>query len=317
MLAYKKTPPELWSGRTSEQKLYLHEKVHCSTIDKIEIAENQKTIVLLGYACDEGVKRNQGRIGAVNGPDTIRQSLGKFPNHLEDDFQFIDCGTILCPEGKMEQAQEDLSQTIAQLLTLNTFPIVLGGGHDIAFGHYQGIKKHLGNKKIGIINFDAHFDLRLNTSGNTSGTPFYQIAQECQKEGVVFNYMCLGVRRDANDKTLFETADSLNVKYLETAHFNMHYLEHVQLILMQFIEDVDHVYTTLDLDGFSSAYAPGVSAPSPMGFAPNIVLESLRVILDSKKLISLDIAEMNPTYDSGGQTAKLAASLVHYVMHHK
>jgi formiminoglutamase len=317
MLAYKKTPPELWSGRTSEQKLYLHEKVHCSAIDDITRAKNQKTIVLLGYACDEGVKRNQGRIGAANGSDAIRQSLGKFPNHLADDMELLDCGTILCREGKMEQAQEDLSQTIAQLLSLNTFPIVLGGGHDIAFGHYQGIKKHLGNKKIGIINFDAHFDLRLNTSGNNSGTPFYQIAQECKKEGSVFNYMCLGIRRDANDKTLFETADSLNVKYLETAHFNMHYLEHVQLILMQFIEDVDYVYTTIDLDGFSSAYAPGVSAPSPMGFAPNIVLESLRVILDSKKLVSLDIAEMNPTYDSDGQTAKLAASLVHYVMHHK
>ncbi|QXP56181.1 formimidoylglutamase [Cellulophaga sp. HaHa_2_95] len=317
MLAYKKTPPELWSGRTSEQKLYFHEKVHCSAIDDITRAKNQKTIALLGYACDEGVKRNQGRIGAVNGPDAIRQSLGKFPNHLADDIELLDCGTILCRAGKMEQAQEDLSQTIAQLLSLNTFPVVLGGGHDIAFGHYQGIKKYLGNKKIGIINFDAHFDLRLNTSGNTSGTPFYQIAQECQKEGAVFNYMCLGIRRDANDKIVFETADSLNVKYLETAHFNMHYLEHVQLILMQFIEDVDYVYTTIDLDGFSSAYAPGVSAPSPMGFAPNIVLESLRVIMDSKKLISLDIAEMNPTYDSDGQTAKLAASLVHYVMHHK
>ena len=52
-----------------------------------------------------------------------------------------------------------------------------------------------------------------------------------------------------------------------------------------------------------------------MGFSPDIVLESLKVILDSKKLISLDLAEMNPTYDIDGQTAKLAASLVHFVIH--
>ena len=84
---------------------------------------------------------------------------------------------------------------------------------------------------------------------------------------------------------------------------------------MQFIEDVDYVYATIDLDGFSSAYAPGVSAPSPMGFSPDIVLESLKIIIDSQKLISLDIAEMNPKYDVDGQTAKLAASLVHFVMH--
>ncbi|QWX83983.1 formimidoylglutamase [Cellulophaga sp. HaHaR_3_176] len=317
MLAYKKTTPELWSGRSSEQKLYLHEKVHCVIIDEIEIAQNQKTIALLGYACDEGVKRNHGRIGAVNGPDAIRQSLAKFPNHLSDETTLLDCGTIVCLNEDLETTQEVLAKNISLLLAKKTFPIVLGGGHDIAYGHFKGIRKYLGDKKIGVINFDAHFDLRSTSSESTSGTPFYQIAQDHNKENATFEYLCLGIRKDANDKKLFEIASDLHVMYLETAHFNMHYLEHVQLILMQFIEDVDYVYTTIDLDGFSSAYAPGVSAPSPMGFAPNIVLESLKVIIDSKKLISLDIAEMNPTYDIDGQTAKLAASLVHYVMHHK
>lgn len=315
MLDYKITAPELWTGRTSEQELYVHEKVQCISLDELDI-KNVKTIALLGYACDEGVKRNEGRIGAVHGPDAIRKSLGRFPNHLATETLLLDCGSIHCVNDALEIAQNNLTEKIALLLAKNALPIVLGGGHDIAYGHFNGIKKHLGNKKIGIINFDAHFDLRKNNSGNNSGTPFYQIAQDCKAENSTFNYLCLGIRKDANDKILFETAAKLDVKYLETEHFNMHYIEHVQLILMQFIEDVAYIYTTIDLDGFSSAYAPGVSAPSPMGFSPDIVLESLKVIIDSKKLISLDIAEMNPNYDSDGQTAKLAASLVHFVMHH-
>ncbi len=44
------------------------------------------------------------------------------------------------------------------------YPIVLGGGHEIAFGHYCGIKDYNASidrkDKLGIINFDAHFDLR-------------------------------------------------------------------------------------------------------------------------------------------------------------
>ena len=315
MLDYKITAKDLWTGRKSDQGLYLHEKVQCVSLVEFDFNKDLKTIALLGYACDEGVKRNQGRIGAEHGPDAIRKSLGKFPNHLANDIQFIDCGTITCFNADLASTQTNLTNTIELLLSQNTFPIVIGGGHDIAYGHFKGIKKHLGHKKIGIINFDAHFDLRQNTSGNNSGTPFNQIAQDCETENTAFNYLCLGIRKDANDKVLFETADLLNVKYLETEHFNMHYLEHVQLILMQFIEDVDYIYTTIDLDGFSSAYAPGVSAPSPMGFSPDIVLECLKVIIDSKKLISLDLAEMNPTYDIDGQTAKLAASLVHFVMH--
>lgn len=316
MLAFKKTPQELWSGRNSEQQLYLHEKVTCISIDEIEIQENQTAIALLGYACDEGIKRNKGRVGAVNGPDVIRQSLGKFPNHLPEETQLFDCGTIGCINEELEVTQSLLAENISYLLAKNVLPIVLGGGHDIAYGHFKGIRKHLSDKKIGIINFDAHFDLRSTTGESTSGTPFYQIAQDHTRDSATFEYLCLGIRKDANDKKLFETASDLHVMYLETAHFNMHYLEHVQLILMQFIEDVDYLYTTIDLDGFSSAYAPGVSAPSPMGFSPDIVLESLKVIIDSKKLISLDIAEMNPTYDADGKTAKLAASLVHFVMHH-
>jgi formiminoglutamase len=52
-----------------------------------------------------------------------------------------------------------------------------------------------------------------------------------------------------------------------------------------------------------------------MGFAPDIVLECLKVVIQSGKLISADIAEMNPAYDRDDQTAKLAASLLHYIMH--
>ena len=312
---YKKTSPKLWTGRISDQNLYIHEKVVCIDINEFVPIKNLKTIALLGYACDEGVKRNQGREGAAEGPDAIRTVLGKFPNHLHTETQLIDFGNILCIDSNLENTQRLLAEKINTLLDKNTFPIVLGGGHDVAFGHYNGIKKHIGDKKIGIINFDAHFDLRSTIKGNTSGTPFYQIAKDCISNQSNFNYLCLGIRKDANDKMLFETAVDLDVKHMETNHFNMLYLEHVQLILMQFIEDVDYVYATIDLDGFSSAYAPGVSAPSPMGFSPDIVLESLKIIIDSNKLISLDIAEMNPKYDVDGQTAKLAASLVHFVMH--
>ena len=293
-------------------ELYLHEKVSFSTIDKIAAS----SIAILGYACDEGVKRNQGRIGAKAGPDAIRTQLAKMPNHLDAGLNLVDCGTIVCEDGDMETAQNLLSEKVTQLLKQNTFPILLGGGHDIAYGHYNGIKKSLSKEEtIGIINFDAHFDLRSNANGNNSGTPFYQIAQDCQANGSSFNYLCLGIRRDANDSRLFATAQELGVDYIENKEFSMDHAELIVRKLLDFIQQVDHIYLTIDLDGFSSAYAPGVSAPSPMGFTPKIVLESMVLILKSKKLIALDIAEMNPKYDVDNQTAKLAASLIHYVVH--
>jgi len=312
MAVIKKPNPENWIGRKSDQQLCLHEKVKLDAI--ATIAKN--TIAILGYACDEGVKRNQGRIGAIAGPDAIRTQLGRMPNHLDAEVKFVDCGNVECENGDMEAAQSMLEQKVSQLLALNSFPILIGGGHDIAYGHYNGIRKYIGtNETIGIINFDAHFDLRSNENGNNSGTPFYQIAQDCKDNSSAFNYFCLGIRKDSNDQSLFKTANDLGVDYIENNGFSKEYAKAIVMKLLSFIQKVDYLYLTIDLDGFSSAYSPGVSAPSPLGFSPKIVLETLEIIIKSKKLISMDIAEMNPTYDIDNQTAKLAASLIHYVIH--
>lgn len=317
MNQYLETNVELWSGRKSGQQLYLHEKVQCINLERDSLpSASKKSFTLLGYACDEGVKRNKGRKGAFKGPKAIRKALAKLPNHLDGETALIDAGTLEFLDSKLENIQAHLAEKVTQLLEKNTFPILLGGGHDIAYGHYNGIKNHLGkNKTIGIINFDAHFDLRSNENGNNSGTPFYQIAQDCKKDRAVFKYLCLGIRQDANDKTLFQTATDLGVRHIENTKFKSNYAEHVVREVLDFIGEVDYIYVTIDLDGFSSAYAMGVSASSPLGFSPDIVLETLQMIIDSKKLISLDVAEMNPKYDIDGQTAKLAASLIHFVIH--
>ncbi|MCL5247215.1 formimidoylglutamase [Cellulophaga sp. 20_2_10] len=310
---FKKPNSSLWQGRNTNANLYLHEKVICADAIK---KESTKTFAILSYACDEGVKRNQGRVGAVTGPEAIIKQLAKMPNHLDNNTKLLDVGTVFCIDENMEHAQQTLAKTVTSLLKNNNFPIVLGGGHDIAYGHYNGILNAVEkDKTIGIINFDAHFDLRANTNGNNSGTPFYQIAEDCKANNTTFKYLCLGIRDDANDASLFKTAKELGVTVVKNEDFNLHQSKKIQEQISTFIQSVDVVYTTIDLDGFSSAYAAGVSAASPMGFSPNIALQCLQTIIKSGKLISLDIAEMNPEYDIDNQTAKLAASLVHTVIH--
>ena len=88
----------------------------------------------------------------------------------------------------------------------------------------------------------------------------------------------------------------------------------LQQRLIPFIEANDYLYISIDLDGFSSAYAPGVSAPSPLGFTPYFVFKMLRFLLNSKKVISCDIAELNPTLDRDNLTSNLAAKLVDFIV---
>lgn len=308
---YSKPNSETWTGRQSDSKLYFHEKIECIDLDNLQQETKPNiTFALLGYACDEGVKRNQGRVGAVNGPDAIRKMLAPISNHLSEETRVLDTGTILCPDNDLESTQSITTESICKLLQHNLFPIVIGGGHDLAYAHFNGIHKAFPDQKIGIINLDAHFDLRqVETVGN-SGTPFYQIAKE---QGNI-EYLCLGIQKAANNRELFNTANQLGVHYLENTDFTMKNWETVSSKITSFIKNVDHIYITIDLDGFSSAYAPGVSAPSALGFDPDVAFNTLQLIYDSGKLKSLDIVELNPTYDLDNSTSRLAARIIYDVI---
>lgn len=319
MIRLKPADKQLWKGRNDPnfgRPNYWHELVELCELDDLKPSVHSQ-IALLGYACEEGVRRNQGRLGAAQGPDAIRKMLAVLPNHFEKETSLLDLGNIECDDQQLETTQAFLSRSVTQLLEAGAFPILLGGGHDIAYAHYAGIRdflnQNLHQKKIGIINLDAHFDLRDDEQGNTSGTPFFQIAQDCKVLNHDFHYLCLGIQKAANTKTLFETAENLGAVWVENTVYSVQNWAEVELKLLSFIQKVDAVYLTIDLDGFSSAYAPGVSAPSPMGFAPDVVLKTLEVIMQSKKVISIDLAEMNPVYDQDHATARLAARLVHFI----
>ena len=308
-----------WSGRETSESLgvqYWYQAVDCKSILNLNNLENGG-FGLLGYACDEGVKRNQGRVGAVEGPKVLREKLGKLAWH-HGAQKVYDLGNTFCVDADMEACQETFSDIIANMISSNIFPIGLGGGHDIAFGHFMGIHKALKNKnmRIGIINFDAHLDLRPVEDQPNSGTPFNQINNLLKKQKQQLDYFILGLQKTSNTKQLFDIAKQENVKivYAEECQPHSNSIEAIKTKLNAFVASVDALYITIDMDGFSSVYAPGVSAPSPLGFSPEFVFKILGFLLNSEKVIAMDIAELNPKYDRDGQTAVLASRLVDFVV---
>ena len=311
MKNYQPTNKAIWTGRKSNSQLYFHEKVHCIDLeDDVLPKVHVKSFGILGYACDEGVYRNQGRVGAVEGPDAIRKMMPSLSNHFSDEIQILDVGNITCESKNLESTQEETSDLVEKLIKNDYFPIIFGGGHDLAYAHYNGIKRNFPDKTIGIINLDAHFDLRKVTNQGNSGTPFYQIAKESRN----FKYLCLGIQKASNNRELYQIAKELNVQYIENTEFNIENSKQVNTLIEDFMSSVDHIYLTIDLDGFSSAYAPGVSAPSAFGFSLDIATRTIEKICKSRKLISTDIVELNPTYDRDNCTARLAAKLAYQIM---
>lgn len=313
-----------WEGRVDSEDDFDSFRWH-QWVDILDLSDSELQpfkgklgFAFLGFKSDVGVKFNKGRTGAAKGPDSIRSELKNLPCQFSKEISLFDAGDISCLDDNLEEAQEALSIAVQKILDLNLFPILLGGGHEIAFGHYKGILKHLKSigeeKNIGIINFDAHFDLRSNSNGGTSGTMFKQISDLTDEEDINYSYFCIGIQKSGNTVSLFNIAHELGVDYILAK--DMISIDYYPMMekLDDFMKKQDHIYITICTDVFSSAFAPGVSAPQPLGLDPEKGLIFLKYILRANKTISFDIAEVSPRFDKDHTTANLASIIIFTVI---
>ncbi|HEJ3172865.1 TPA: formimidoylglutamase [Pseudomonas aeruginosa] len=298
----------LWQGRIDSQEGADARRWHQWMRPYADDAEAAS--VLLGFASDEGVRLNQGRQGARHGPPALRRALANLAWHGEQAI--YDAGDIVAGDD-LEAAQECYAQRVADLLARGHRVVGLGGGHEIAYASFAGLARHLSRHerlpRIGILNFDAHFDLR-HAERASSGTPFRQIAELCQASDWPFAYCCLGISRLSNTAALFDQAQRLGVRYLLDRQLQPWNLERSEAFLDGFLQSVDHLYLTVCLDVLPAAQAPGVSAPSAHGVEMPVVEHLVRRAKASGKLRLADIAELNPQLDSDQRTARIAARLV-------
>ncbi|MBP3839962.1 MAG: formimidoylglutamase, partial [Chryseobacterium sp.] len=219
-----------------------------------------------------------------------------------------DFGNITCGNGNLEHSQQQLAEKAAEVLKRDAKSVVLGGGHEVTFAHYSGIRKAFPGKKIGIINIDAHFDNRepKESVGPSSGTGFWQIAQEGE-----INSLHIGIQKNSNTLKLFDTAHQYGMKYLLADELFFENLPSIYATIDETIRQCDILYLTICMDVFNASIAPGVSAAAYNGiFSDAAFMHYFRHILKSEKLRALDIAEVNPGLDLENRTAKLAASLI-------
>ncbi len=297
----------IWTGRYDGDDV-LHHRLFQRVITGADYRDvKPNDFVLHGFAVDEGVRRNKGRVGAAEAPDIIKTSMANFPV-VQPNFVLYDFGNVECVDQQLEESQESLAKKVGVVLSAGARSIVLGGGHEVMHAHFSGLRKAYPDKKIGIINFDAHFDNRSvePNVGPSSGTGFWQIAQQ-----ETLHSLHIGIQRNSNTLQLFDTAHQLGMQYILADELFFENLPSLYIKVDDFLENVDFIYITICMDVFNAAVAPGVSAAAYNGiFADAAFMHLYRHLLSSTKVRALDVAEVNPSFDIQNRTARLAASLV-------
>lgn len=306
-----------WTGRHDGDEmdvLRIHQVIQKMTLEELmQQKEEEKKICFVSFNSEEGIRRNFGRLGASEGWIHLKKAFANFPI-FDPDIHFYDLKhPIEVIDGNLEAAQEELSEVVAQLKSKNFLVVCLGGGHDIAYGTYNGILKYAQKKeeqadpKIGIISFDAHFDMRSYENGASSGSMFLQIADDSVREKRSFDYNVIGIQKFSNTKRLFDTAKKFGVNY---------YLAEDIKKLNEFnidpiIKRNDYIHLTLCTDVFHITSAPGVSAPQSFGIMPHEAMRLLNIISTHTGDLTIDVAEISPKYDFDDRTSRLMANLIY------
>ncbi|WP_193103781.1 formimidoylglutamase [Brachybacterium sp. FME24] len=275
-------------------------------------------VALLGFRSEEGVRRNRGRVGAAHGPAALRRALAPLALHGPLALGEVELHDL----GDAETLGVDLEGGQASAAALTTaaldragsrLTVVLGGGHETAWSSYIGLADSgigpTAGRRWGVLNLDAHFDLREEPRP-TSGTPFAQMAVAEQAAGRQLQYAVLGIAEPSNTGALFARALELSVRWWTDEQCLAAGVDGIRRFVEEFTADLDVLYLTIDLDVLPAATAPGVSAPAAYGVPLPLIAAAVRAAAGSGKLALLDVVELNPSLDIDGRTARSAARLI-------
>jgi formiminoglutamase len=256
--------------------------------------------------------------GASFAPDAIRRCLNSFTTYniergtdlAEDNKTIIDFGDITMHPTSIEESHQRIYESVKAATSTNAAPftIILGGDHSITTSTVKAIKETKGT--VGIIQFDAHHDLRnTGDGGPTNGTPFRRLLEEGHIKGE--HLIQIGIRNYANAKAYHDYAIEQGVTVYTMKDVRQQQITKlIQDSLAQLESKVDTIYLSVDMDVLDQAYAPGCPAIGPGGMDPQSLTDGIEIAVKHNKVWFMDIVEIDPTIDSRDMTSRVASSLL-------
>lgn len=293
------------------------------------ISKSDAPFVLFGIPEDIGVKANFGRVGAASAYTSTIKNLvniqhNKFCKgsklillgHLNVDEQMEKAAT-LNPNEKEErkelfklvgQLDKEVSHIVSAIVKLGKIPIIIGGGHNNAYGNIKGLALGKG-KMVNAINFDAHTDFRI-MEGRHSGNGFtYAFEEQFLK-----NYFVFGLHEGFVSKSVFNTIKSIP----ESISYNTY--EEIEVrnekdfdtelnVALDYVKK-EPFGIELDLDAIPGVYS---SAMTNSGFGVDKARQFVHHFGNHKNASYLHICEGAPDLDHTNNnhlTGKLIAYLI-------
>jgi arginase len=274
------------------------------------------------------------------GPSAMRKA-GIRQRLRELEYEVVDDGNLdsLDPEATDVQdpklrylpeivtVMEDLAGRVAKSIGAGETPLVLGGDHSVAIGTIAGLASHFRRqkKKIGMIWLDAHGDANTpatSPSGNIHGMPqavaFGRGADELVRIGgfapgeTKLDPACccvLGARSiDTEEKKVI--AD-IGLRVFTMEEIDRRGIYEVSREAIEIASrGTEGIHISFDVDVMDPTVAPGVGTPVRGGLTYRETHTVMELVAESGRMVSMEVAEVNPILDVQNSTAEVAVEMV-------
>ena len=275
--------------------------------------ENAK-VLILGIPFDGGTSQEAG---AAEGPAKLREFGAVYMPCATDDWHLLDTQPAVYDFGDVDMSgtwEESFAKVEKEALALmrhDKFHLFLGGDHSVTIPLHKAFAKAREGKKIGIIHFDAHFDLCDCYDGHIwshANTEKRALDDIIDPEDLLF----LGIRAaEPEEVGIIRREPAITVLSASDVD-EMGWKECAAVIADKF-QGYDHIYFTLDIDVLDPAFAPGTGTPVSGGITSRELINLVRFILKNLPVRDMDIVEVAPPLDVNDITSWAAMRIIEEV----
>jgi formiminoglutamase len=229
------------------------------------ITNSEAKYVILGIPEDVGIRANLGRSGANSAWNSAIQSIANIQHNKfckgnsviilgqVDILQEMELAKDLDenkPEDRkklfkiVEQIDKEVSHIIFSIVKAGKKPIIIGGGHNNAYGNIKGTALAKG-KAINAINFDAHSDFRI-LEGRHSGNGFSYAFDE----GFLKKYFIFGLHESYTSKSVLDSIKKLDdrVRYNTYDEIKIRHQKYFEQEMIQSLDFIKNDFFGIEID---------------------------------------------------------------------
>jgi len=258
-----------------------------------------------------------GPRGSRQGPEGVREEItyGTCYNpeidvDISEGLDVVDYGDVDVVQTAVPESHDRVERVLTAVTESGVVPFSVGGDHSLTYPTAKAMMNAV-DGQVGVINVDAHHDVRHSHGGElSSGTPFRRLLEDDSGQLDGENFVELGLSGWHNSGYYLDWVREIGAEVITAREVHKDGVDPAADRALEAATDgTDAVFVSVDIDVLDAGSAAGTCAPSPGGLLPWQLLELVFQLGRHDSVRGGDLMEVAPPLDDTGATTAIGAAV--------